>query len=39
MDPENKELNKQLTDMGVTPRTRIFTPRQVKIIVEALGEP
>ena len=32
-------LTDQLSAAGYTPRLRMFTPRQVRMIVEALGEP
>ncbi len=32
-------LNEQLADLGYTPHQRTYTPAQVKLIVEALGEP
>ena len=32
-------LNEMLRQQGYNPRTRSFTPRQVAIIVECLGEP
>lgn len=35
----NQELCQQLTDIGYTPRTRIFMPRQVSIIVSFLDTP
>ena len=34
-----KKLNQQLTALGFRPKARIFTPAQVRAIVEALGEP
>ena len=32
-------LSEQLAKAGLSPRSRIHTPLQVRIIVEALGEP
>jgi hypothetical protein len=32
-------LRQQLTALGFRPKARIFTPAQVRAIVEALGEP
>lgn len=32
-------LSEQLSAIGYTPHQRVFTPRQVAMIVEALGEP
>jgi len=34
-----KPLNKALKESGLTPSTRILSPRQVQLIVEHLGEP
>ncbi len=33
------DLPNRLSAAGYTPRLRVFTPRQVAMIVEALGEP
>ena len=33
------ELTERLKAIGYSPRQRVFTPRQVAMIVEALGEP
>ncbi|MCD8092372.1 MAG: DUF4248 domain-containing protein [Bacteroides sp.] len=35
----NQELHKALISMGYTDRSRSFTPRQVQLIVDTLGEP
>lgn len=35
----NKELSQLLTDTGYHPRTRTFTPRQVRIITSILDFP
>ena len=32
-------LSERLKAIGYSPRQRVFTPRQVAMIVEALGEP
>ena len=32
-------LSEQLAQAGLNPRSRTYTPLQVRIIVEALGEP
>ena len=32
-------LSEQLSAIGYSPHQRVFTPRQVAMIVEALGEP
>ena len=32
-------LTERLTAMGLNPKMRTYTPAQVKVIVEALGEP
>lgn len=32
-------LSEQLAELGLNPRSRVYTPAQVKVIVEALGEP
>lgn len=33
------ELNEQLANHGYTPHQRTYTPAQVQLIVDALGEP
>ena len=33
------DLTERLKAIGYSPRRRVFTPRQVAMIVEALGEP
>ena len=33
------DLGSRLADTGLTRHSRIFTPAQVKLIVDALGEP
>jgi len=35
----NEKLKNQLTEMGFKPRKKILNPSQVKLIVEAFGEP
>ena len=36
---QNNNLKKQLEELGYKLRRKIFTPSQVRIIVELLGEP
>lgn len=35
----NKELKKSLVSAGFTPTLRVFTPKQVELIISFLGEP
>ena len=35
----NEKLKNQLTEMGLKPRKKILNPSQVKLIVQAFGEP
>lgn len=35
----NQELHNALISLGYTDRSRIFTPRQVQLIIDILGEP
>lgn len=36
---KNENLKKSLSEAGVQTRQKIFTPKQVQIIIEHLGEP
>ena len=36
---QNEKLRNQLDECGYKPRKKILTPNQVRIIVEAFGEP
>lgn len=35
----NPDLLSELEEAGYNPRSKVFTPRQVKIIIRYLGEP